>query len=103
MHNWSRPCVAAIALAVLASEEMGPAGGLRHVMADWDKVRVSVIYAVPQAAISYYNCCLQVIFLGMLWRATGNLAAPLTAALLANAVDFACVWRRMNSAKESQP
>jgi hypothetical protein len=44
-----------------------------------------------------------VIFLGMLWRATGNLAAPLTAALLANAVDFACVWRRMNTVKESQP
>ena len=54
--------------------------------------------------MTYCICCLQVIFLGMLWRATGNLAAPLTAALLANAVDFACVWRRMDAAaKERQP
>ena len=42
------------------------------------------------------------IFLGMLWRATGNLAAPLTAALLANAVDFACVFRSMAPAEDSQ-
>ena len=38
----------------------------------------------------------------MLWRATGNLAAPLTAALLANAVDFACVFCSMPAAEEGQ-
>ena len=38
----------------------------------------------------------------MLWRATGNLAAPLTAALLANAVDFACVWQEMHRAEQGR-
>ncbi|KAK9837306.1 hypothetical protein WJX81_005260 [Elliptochloris bilobata] len=56
-------------------------------------------------ANSSLNALLQifeVVFLGMLWRATGNLAAPLTAALLANAVDFACVYRSMPRTEDSQ-
>lgn len=40
---------------------------------------------------------LEVMYLGCLWQITGDLAAPLTAAIASAAVDFAAVRRRISS------
>ena len=44
----------------------------------------------------------EVVYLGVLWQETGDLAAPLVAALAASSVDFAHIRRNISLPKRKQ-
>lgn len=60
-----------------------------YLMVAWSMQAAGIFHLVSKAV--------DIVLLCVLWRATGNLAAPLVAALLVQYADVAAVYRQLDS------